>query len=392
MIANSRKAILSVAVLGVSLAFVLAGAHAQSGATPPAGGAQQAATAHTGPTGQTGPLSMAGKKAGEYYKNIQVLKDIDADQLLPSMQFIAASLGVECETCHVQGANEKDDKQAKLTARKMMLMTDEINKNNFNNRRQVTCYSCHRGAEQPVPTPIIPDVEPVRARANQPPPALPTVDQILDKYTQAIGGAAALQKITTRVEKGNILFGENKIPIDLFAKAPNKRISITHQPNGDSMTAFDGTNGWLGNTGRPARDMSAPDAAGAKIDADFSLALDLKQTFQRLRVIRPDKIGDKEYYVVVGQAQGIPPVRLYFDEETGLLARVLRATDTPMGRMPVQIDYADYREADGIRIPFRWTLARPGGRFTIQIDSVQQNVPIDDSKFAKPAAPPAPGQ
>jgi hypothetical protein len=55
--------------------------------------------------------------------------------------------------------------------------------------------------------------------------------------------------------------------------------------------------------------------------------------------------------------------------------------------MPVQIDYADYRDADGIKIPFRWTLARPNGRFSIQIDSVQQNVPVDDAKFAKPAAP-----
>jgi hypothetical protein len=80
-------------------------------------------------------------------------------------------------------------------------------------------------------------------------------------------------------------------------------------------------------------------------------------------------------------------VRFYFDEETGLLSRVSRATETALGRMPVQIDYSDYRESDGIKIPFRWTLARMNGRFTIQLDSVQQNVPIDDSKFTKPAAP-----
>ena len=393
MIVNSRNAILIVAALGASMALAMAGAHAQSSLVTGHSASLQAAAAQSGtqqpaaPPAQAPRPSMAGKKAGEYYKNLQVLKDIDADQLLPSMDFIVASLGVECENCHVDGAREKDDKKAKLTARKMMQMTMDINKNSFDDQRKVTCFSCHRGAEQPVPTPIIPDVAPVRRAANQQEPALPTVDQLLEKYAQAVGGTANLQKINSRVMKGNVLFGDTKSPIDLYAKAPNKRISFSHSSNGDSMTAFDGTNGWLGNTGRPARDMTPTEAASAKIDADFSLALDLKQNFQRLRVLRPEKIGDKEFYVLAGQVQGLPPVRFYFDEQTGLLSRVYRATETALGRMPVQIDYSDYRESDGIKIPFRWTLARMNGRFTIQLDSVQQNVPIDDSKFAKPAAP-----
>jgi hypothetical protein len=100
---------------------------------------------------------------------------------------------------------------------------------------------------------------------------------------------------------------------------------------------------------------------------------------------RPDKIGDSPAYTLNCMRQGQPPVRLYFDQSTGLLLREVRYADTPIGRNPTQIDYADYREVDGVKVPFRWTLARVNGRFTIQIQEARQNVPIDDAKFAKPA-------
>src|ERR1700681_2347734 len=69
---------------------------------------------------QSGPPQAPPKTASQQFKNVQVLKDIPADQLIPSMQFIAASLGVECEYCHVEHAMDKDDKKTKVTARKMM--------------------------------------------------------------------------------------------------------------------------------------------------------------------------------------------------------------------------------------------------------------------------------
>ena len=84
-----------------------------------------------------------------------MLKGIPADQLIPAMQFITASLGVECQFCHVEGAFEKDDKKPKQTARKMMEMMFAINKDNFEGHREVTCYSCHRGSTDPVGTPPV---------------------------------------------------------------------------------------------------------------------------------------------------------------------------------------------------------------------------------------------
>jgi len=89
---------------------------------------------------------------------------------------------------------------------------------------------------------------------------------------------------------------------------------------------------------------------------------------------------------VIGLNQDQPPTRLFFDKDSGLLVRTIRYDQTPIGRNPTQVDYADYREQGGVKIPLQWTVARPLGRFTIQISKVEQNVPIADSKFEKPAA------
>src|ERR1700746_1208090 len=128
-------------VCGMSLLTLLMIARARGQSTP----------AKRPPEGAT---ATPPKLAEEEYKNIQALKGIAADQVIPSMQFIAASLGVECEYCHVARAFEKDDKKPKLTARKMIGMMMTINKENFEGHREVTCYSCHRGSPDPVANPM----------------------------------------------------------------------------------------------------------------------------------------------------------------------------------------------------------------------------------------------
>ena len=114
--------------------------------------------------------------------------------------------------------------------------------------------------------------------------------------------------------------------------------------------------------------------------------------FQKFRVDAGEKIDGHDTFVVVGRTAGRPPLRLYLDKETGLLLRLVRFAETPLGRNPTQIDYSDYRDANGVKIPFRWSLARPGNRFTIQVEKVEQNVPIEDAKFVPPpaASPPVP--
>jgi len=337
----------------------------------------------------------SGKTAEQAYKNIKVLKSIPADQLIPSMQFVAASLGVECDHCHVAGAFEKDDKKPKQTARKMMEMMLAINANNFENKREVTCNTCHRGHTSPVGIPAIPEASevqplpPTQSAKDESAPGAPapkvSADPILAKYVAALGGATAIQRVKTRVEKGSADIGGKQFPVDIYAESPDKRVSTMHLPSGDSVTAFNGSVGWLSTPGRPTRWMSGPDIEGARFDAEFSLPIRMKEIFSELTVNGSERIDGRDTTLVVGTRSGKPPVKFYFDPNTGLLVRVLRYTDTALGLNPTQIDYADYREVDGVKIPWRWTIARPSGRFTIKLDEVQQNVTIDAAKFAAPA-------
>jgi photosynthetic reaction center cytochrome c subunit len=342
----------------------------------------------------TPPATQAGKTAEQYFKNIQVMKEMPAESVQPAMQFISASLGVECEFCHVQGAFEKDDKKTKVTARKMIEMQMAINRDSFKGQTEVTCYSCHRGAHDPVGVPVIAEEEPKRTepeKAQAESPALPTADQILDKYVQAVGGAEAVQKVSSRVESGTVSFGGQQFPVEVLAKAPNKRISIVHTPNGDNITAFDGTAGWLGNPGgRPPRDMNAQEVNAISFDATFYLPIELKKMFTQFRVRPAEKIGGHDVIQLIGITKDKTPLRLFFDKESGLLLRTMRYAETPLGRNPTQVDYADYRSEGGVKIPFQWTVARPAGRFTIHVSEAKQNVAIDDAKFAKPAAPAPP--
>ncbi len=385
---NSKftKAVLTVAGLAAVFISAIAYGRAQSA---PAPSAATPASPHAAPAQPTSGATDA-KTAEQVFKNIQVLKGIPSDQLQPAMQFISTSLGVECVFCHTQGAFDNDDKKPKLAARKMIQMQMAINKDSFEGHPAVTCNSCHRGSHSPVAIPVISDEEPKPATPADEASAAtrPTADQILDKYIQAVGGADALQKVSSRVEKGTVIIRDRKLPIEVFAKAPDKRFTISHGPNGDSITATDGHIGWLASGDRPPQEMSEAENNVFKLDAAFRLPTDIKQIFTQLRVGRPDKVADKEVNQLIGIRQGQPPVRLFFDAQSGLLVRMVRYTETPLGRNPAQVDYADYRDSGGVKIPYQWTIARPAGRFTIKVDQVQQNVPIDDAKFAKPATPP----
>ena len=387
---KNAKLVFLLAVLFFFAAVGLVGVQAQSSA-PPHGGATPGAAVESGTP----------KKAEQQFKNIQVLKGIPAEQLIPTMEFIRASLGVGCEYCHEHDAFDKDDKEPKKKARKMMEMMITINQENFNGQRVVTCNSCHNGNPKPQSIPsVMPETPKELAAGNT--MMLPPVggaasgeakgnsemaQQLLDKYVQASGGAAAIEKVSSRIMKGTINFGGKSLPIEIFAKDPDQRISFTHMPEGDSVTAFNGHEGWLAAPGRPGvRPMQGSEVDAASMDADLHLPIHLKAMFSELQAQGTEKIGDAKAYVVVGMREGKTPMRLFFDEQSGLLIRLVRFGDTALGWLPTEIDYADYRENDGVKVPYRWTLARPGGRFTIQVSETKQNVPVDDAKFAKPVA------
>jgi photosynthetic reaction center cytochrome c subunit len=346
--------------------------------------------AQSGPAPSATPAPV--KTAEQQFKNIQVLKGVPADQVIPAMQFISASLGVECDFCHVDRAFDKDDKKPKLAARHMIEMQNGINKNSFKGDMEVTCNTCHRGSSHPMSVPAVADAnwKPAPPKSDIAPavPQQQEGDAVIAKYIQSLGGQAALAKVSSLAWKGSSEVNGHAMPIDVYAKAPDARVSFMHMPGGDSVTAFNGQAGWLSSPGRPVHDMSVSEAAGAKLDATFAFPVNIPKEFQRFRVGRRDKIDDRPVTVVLALRDGQAPVRLFFDDQTGLLVRMIRYEETPLGSNPTQVDYTDYREVGGVKTPYQWTISRPSGRFTIKVDEAKVNAPVDDSKFVRPPDPP----
>lgn len=344
----------------------------------------------TAPFAQSGTESLShSKTAAEAFHNVQVLKNVPADELIPAMQFITYSLGVECSYCHVEGAMEKDDKKPKLAARKMMQMVAAINRDNFDSKQVVTCNSCHRGSPRPVSIPLIADsiVKPAfdTAPGGETSASGPTPDEVVTKYVSAVGGTDALGSIKTRQEKGTITIGGRTLPVEILNGAGGKQLTVVHLPNGDSVTAYDGASGWTSAPNRPAHPIPMVEVASARVETDLQLPLHLKQLFDELKSAPSESIGTRETYVLAGISSGEIAAKFYFDKDSGYLLRILRYAKSPLGRNPTQIDYDDYRENDGVKLPFRYTVSRPNSRMAIQVDDVQVNVPIDDGKFASPA-------
>jgi hypothetical protein len=346
---------------------------------------------------QSGETKPKPKTTQEAFKNIQVLKDLPPEQLIPAMQFITASLGVECDFCHVRGAFDKDDKKPKQTARKMMQMMFALNQQNFESRREVTCYSCHRGASKPVSIPMVGDTAALEALEDfAPSPAvqsnpaihLPEATEVLDKYVAALGGAPAIEKISSRVGSGKVTFAAGPaLPVQIAWKAPGKQISTIHLPAGDTTTAWNGHAGWMSAPGAPVHETSEADFEGARLDADLQLPIHLKQVFSEIKVIDQERIRDHDAVLVLVSNPGQSLLELFFDKDSGLLLRQLRFSKSPLGLNPTRIDYDGYKDFDGVKVPLHVTIARPITRLEIQFDQVTQNIPVDDAQFEAP--PPA---
>jgi hypothetical protein len=331
------------------------------------------------------------KPAQPRFKNLQVLKDVPPDQLLPAMQFISASLGVECEFCHVRDAFDKDDKQSKQTARRMIKMMLALDADQFHGERAVTCYTCHRGSAKPVSIPMVDSTAPYvsEARSSANPAAqgrtnLPSPNDVIEKYIRGVGGVAAIQNVSSRVESGTVTFGVGPtFPIEILSKSPSRQAMIVHLPAGDCSTVFDSQNGWIRSAAGAVYDMSQADIESAKLDAHWQFPINVAKTFQELKVIRTERISDHDAILLFATNSSGPPLELYFDRETGLLLRQLRFGSSPLGLNPTQIDYGDYKTFDGVQVPLDLVITRPNRTLNIHLSQVKQNIPIDEAKFAR---------
>lgn len=332
--------------------------------------------------------SQQPRTAEQAFKNIKIIKNMPASQLQGAMQFMSASLGVDCSHCHTRPAMEKDDKPAKQTARRMLFMVNEINKS-FGDKPIVNCATCHRGQTKPSAIPPLPPLTSplVLNVVNPTQQQLPTVDEILDRYVKALGGERALNKVTTRTRKGSVEVAGMRGTFELFEAAPNKSLLIgaLPPPLGSLHQGFDGNLGWVKNE-NGVFDMRGDGATQARREANFYLDVRLKEQYKTMNVIGLERLAAREFYVIEGTELDGQVERLFFDVQSGLLARRSWETVTYFGQLANAIDYDDYRKIGGIRLPFLIRRVRAGMTFLQSISELKLNVKLDESIFSKPVA------
>ncbi len=368
---------------------------------------------------QTEPPA-ARKTSDTVFKNIQVMKGVPVDDFMGTMGVMCAALGFDCSDCHEGAGTVKVDWAAdtpkKVRARGMVRMMTAINRDNFSGRQVVTCWTCHHGRDRPSTTPTM---EHMYGPASQEMddvltqmPGQPAAEQIIDKYIQAIGGPDRVAGLKSYVAKGvSVGFGGfgGSGTVQIFAKFPDLRatlISFPKNPDRRTTRTYNGLEGWLETplTVLGKYELTGSELDGARLDAQLAFPSQMKQALTNLRVSLPVAISDLPApssqasmdvsMVAIGQdrlanvVQGTGPrgmlATLYFDQQTGMLLRMVRYGKSPIGRVPTQVDYGDYRDAGGIKMPFRMIFAWMDGRDAIQLSEIQTNVQIDSSKFVPP--------
>jgi len=359
--------------------------------------------------------------AEQVFKNVRALKGLSVDDFMETMGLISAALSFDCSDCHYNAGTPKVDWAAdtprKVVARTMINMVANINKNNFAGKQLVTCWTCHRSRDKPLVTPAFetiygePTLVPDDVIAKTPGGTSP--ESILDKYIEAVGGAQRLATLTSFDAKGTSTgfggFGGGG-EVEIAAKAPDERATIVlfkaETERGDQIRTYNGRTGWVRTPLNILGEyqLFGGDLDGARFDAQLSFPGQIKQILTDLRTGEPTTIADipmshsqaavqkdvsqgKTYNVNVVQGTGPKGllVTLYFDKQTGLLLRELRYSETPIGRVPTQIDFSDYRDVNGIKLPYHLAYVWLDGRDSITLTEIKTNVKIDEDKFGRPA-------
>jgi hypothetical protein len=345
-------------------------------------------------------------------KNIKVLTGLPQSQLIPVMNFFAASMGRRCNYCHVNNQGQwdyaSDAKPEKTAAREMIKLVLDINKTTERLKLDpVSCYTCHRGRTSPQSIPALP-----LALPSPPPnaggpggptpgaapqaspaatPALPSADEIFSKYAAALGGQTAIDKLKSRTVKGTVTQANgNSFQFELSQAAPDKFYLLVTTPQGTIERGFNGQVGWE-KTAEGVREITGAELIDFKAANGLFSLLKLKEQYSRPPTrVRKDKLGDRDVYVIDGATTDNRRMRLYFDATSGLLLRRTTTMPTMVGIIPDQIDLEDYRETEGLKFPFtaRAAMVEVGNpTSTRTFTELKLNVPVDESKFNMPPKP-----
>ena len=344
-----------------------------------------------------------GPIAGTTFKNVNTasLKDLTVDDFLGAMGVMAAALGYDCADCHPGAGSDRVDwvidTPKKVRARKMVDMVATINRTFFAGAQMVTCFTCHHGKDLPVTTIALdklygPPNEETRdaiVAAQGAPPAT----QILDKYIQALGGAQRLAAVNSFIATGTSLGYEGLGgggSFTIYGQRPDKRTTKIefkeHPERGNSTRAFDGKAGWIKSPRSllGEYELTGTEWDGARLDALLAFPDQIKTALTNWKVGVLESMGDKDVQVLQGSGPRGVLATFYFDKDSGLLIREVRYGTSPIGHVPIQMDFSDYRDVNGVKFPFKYQFSWLDGRDQFQLSQVRTNVPIDASQFAKP--------
>lgn len=350
--------------------------------------------------------SQTEKAVDQTRKNIQVLKGLPESQLFPLMNFVATSLGTQCTFCHVQQGKdpktgfikwvwESDEKPEKQTARRMMQMVLSIKANDKVDFREnaVTCYTCHRGQKQPVGLPPMPLARSAHEPgSNDAAPGVrsssPSVEQIFGKYIEALGGSAAAGTKTLVLKGKREASQDRNWPNEITLAVPDKFLLVATTPQGAVRQIVNGEKGWVMN-GTNVRNLDPAEAVEAKRSWDELFNVIKVKQAPAMRSGGVQKIGDRDAYLV----EHVTDTRTelyYFDTQTGLLLRKITISPTVLMPIPEQIDFEDYRDVDGVKVPFtiRYSAIDTFNSWTRTFTEIKRNAAVEDALFAMPAAPP----
>ena len=336
--------------------------------------------------------------AENVFRNIQVLKGIPADEFMETMGMFAASLVYDCIGCHVEDILVRREAFAEPTpriqrARQMVVMVNALNKQYFAGQPRVTCFTCHRGSGFPEAVPDLriqygdwPTENPNAMGQFFQPKA--SADPVFAKYINAIGGIERVSKLTSYTATGSYIgfnTGNATVPIEIFAKAPDQRSTVVRVFDGDAVRTTDGRGAWAAEGWRqlPLMTFTGTNLVSARVEAMLAFPQVLQKAFSEWKVATVT-IGDSDVQLLQGSNPGQLPVNLYFDEE-GLMMRSVRWTSTPVGTVPTQTDYSDYRDVAGVKMPFKMVVTWTNGQNTIELKDVRPNAVIDAARFARPA-------
>lgn len=351
---------------------------------------------------------QADKPIEQTRKNIQVLKGLRESELYRVMNFMAVSVGEECDFCHVvKGrdpkngqriweweSDEKPEKQAGRRMLQMVLLINGSNKVDFT-QNSVTCFTCHRGQTTTVGLPPMPLAKSGHEGLLQKPitpapalpPARPSVEAILSRYLQAVGGANAGSTKTIFMKGTRVASQNRNVPNEITLSDPDKLLIVSTTPQGSVRQILAGDNGWI-LSGTNLRTLSPTEVAEARrgLQALFGIVKVTHSPGMQLAGI--EKIDGRDMWVV---AKSTPEkiVSYDFDAETGLLRRMRTINHTATLPIPEQIDFEDYRDVDRVKVPFtiRSSAIDTYDSWTRTFTEIKRNVAVDDSLFAQPVVP-----